>query len=154
MDSQVNASLKGTFSNKLVKGCQMHSQFNLQVPGVTKYNIFVIYRPGGPYQEKLCPRSRMYGPRPQAEVCAFQTKGKVFLDTDWPRSGNNIFFPWNLLESNFWLYYWHIACTVAFIAGFANDTCNKTKTKSIQTPVTDWTWKLAFILKTSTKCSL
>ena len=40
--------------------------------------IYFISRAGGPYREKLCPRSWMYG--------------KVFPDTDRPRPGNNIFF--------------------------------------------------------------
>ena len=53
--------------------------------------IYVIYQPGGPYREKLCPRSWMYRPRPQAEVLAFKTEGKVFLNTDWPRAVNIIF---------------------------------------------------------------
>ena len=41
--------------------------------------------------ETLCPRSRMYRPRLQAEVHALKTEGHVFLDTDRPV--NNISFP-------------------------------------------------------------
>ena len=44
----------------------------------------------------------MYGPRPQAEVRAFKTKGKVFLDMDQPRLVNNIYFlPLKFAKSNF-----------------------------------------------------
>ena len=55
--------------------------------------MYVIYRPEGLHQENLCPRSRMYGPRPQAEVSAFKTEGKVSLDKDRPRPVSNLFIP-------------------------------------------------------------
>ena len=53
--------------------------------------IEVISRAGGPSREKLCPRSWMYGPSRFSEVHTFKTEDKVFLDTDRPRPGNNIF---------------------------------------------------------------
>ena len=54
--------------------------------------------PGGLHQENLCPRSRMYGPRSQAEVSEFKTEGKVFLDKDRPRPVGNLFIsPLNFL---------------------------------------------------------
>ena len=46
--------------------------------------MYVIYRPGGLHQENICPRSEMYGPRPQAE-------GNFFLDKDQPRRVSNLF---------------------------------------------------------------
>ena len=48
-------------------------------------NIYVIHQQGGPYWEKLCPRSWM---RHQA---VFKTEGTVFPNTDRPRLVNNIF---------------------------------------------------------------
>ena len=42
--------------------------------------IYVIYRAGGPYGKKLCPRS--------------VAKGTVFSHTDRPSPVNNIFFFW------------------------------------------------------------
>ena len=52
---------------------------------------YVIYRPGSPYREKRCPRSRMYGPRAAAEASVHsRPRAKFFLDTDRPRPVNNI----------------------------------------------------------------
>ena len=44
--------------------------------------IYVIHQLGGPYWEKLCPRSR---------VRVLETEGTVFPNTDRPRPVNNIF---------------------------------------------------------------
>ena len=52
--------------------------------------IYVICRPGGPYWEKLCPRSWV---RPRA---ALRTKGTVFPNTDRPRPPNNVFIFFSL----------------------------------------------------------
>ena len=54
-------------------------------------DIYVIHRPGGPYWEKLCPRSRV---RPEAAdrgPYSRQIEGTVFPNTARPRSVNNIF---------------------------------------------------------------
>ena len=57
-----------------------------QSPLLSKNDICVIHRPGGPYWEKLCPRSRV---RPEAAI--LEIEGTVFPNTDQPRPVNNIF---------------------------------------------------------------
>ena len=61
-----------------------------------------------PYREKLC-----------GEVRTFKTEGKVFLDTDWPRPGNNIYFfvvayEWKMYEEQTckprMLLLWRMTC--------------------------------------------
>ena len=51
-------------------------------------SIYVIHRLGGPYWEKLCPRSRV---PPNTAEGGTQTEGTVSPNTDRPRLVNNIF---------------------------------------------------------------
>ena len=53
--------------------------------------IYVICRLGGPYSEKLWPRSWKCCPRPQAEGSIFKTEVTVFHYTDRPKPVNNLF---------------------------------------------------------------
>lgn len=52
---------------------------------------YVIQQLGGPYWEKLCPRSWI-----PKTVLVLNSEGIVFPNTDWPRLVNNIFFFENL----------------------------------------------------------
>ena len=53
--------------------------------------IYVICRLGGPYSEKLWPKSWKCCPRPQAEGSIFKTEVTVFHYTDRPKPENNLF---------------------------------------------------------------
>ena len=71
-------------------------QFNAQVyvwviDQVWFQDIYVICRLGGPYSEKLWPRSWKCCPRPQAEGSIFKTEVTVFHYTDRPKPVNNLF---------------------------------------------------------------
>ena len=53
--------------------------------------IYVICRLGGPYSEKLWPRSWKRCPRPQDEGSIFKSEVTVFHYTDRPKPLNNLF---------------------------------------------------------------
>ena len=59
-------------------------------------NIYLIYRAGGPYGKKLCPRSWV---RPEAEGRGpySRPRAQSFSHTDRPSPVNNIFFSGRLL---------------------------------------------------------
>ena len=64
-------------------------------------DIYVICRLGGPYSEKLWPRSWKCCPRPQAEGSIFKTEVTVFHYTDRPKPVNNLFIFFLSLSNDF-----------------------------------------------------
>ena len=63
--------------------------------------IYVICRLGGPYSEKLWPRSWKCCLRPQAEGSIFKTEVTVFHYTDRPKPVNNLFIFFLSLSNDF-----------------------------------------------------
>ena len=69
--------------------CEQALLNNIGVFFISRY-IYVIYRAGGPYGKKLCPRSWV---RPEAEgrgPCS-RPRAQFFSHTDRPRPVNNLF---------------------------------------------------------------
>ena len=88
--------IKDVFKIKLEgmrgEGCRLlrPTEFRLLFYAIIEY-IYVICRLGGPYSEKLWPRSWKCCPRPAASGSIFKTEVTVFHYTDRPKPVNNLF---------------------------------------------------------------